>query len=87
MYDPEATIQDADIEMAEYAREARAIDIARSRGECVHSSVVGRSSTGEVYYPEQVGLAPGQFRCTDGCGRLFEDEAAHNRAIWEVIWG
>jgi len=85
MFDPEATVQDADIEMAEYAREARALDAARARGECPHSSAVGLPDSGKIFYPEQEGLLPGQVRCTDGCGTVFASDADWDRARVEVL--
>lgn len=85
MFDPEATVQDADIEMAMYAREARALDAARARGECAHSSAVGLPDSGKIFYPEQEGLRPGQVRCTEGCGTVFESDAEWDRARMEVL--
>ncbi len=68
-YDPEATIQDADIEQAEWEREACQSHAARLRGICQHNSAV--SYRVPVVYPEQVGLRPGEMRCTEGCKRVF----------------
>lgn len=87
MYDPEATIQDADIEMAAYAREARALDAARARGVCTHSSAVGVSASGRIFYPEQEGLTGSQVRCTDGCGRVFADMDEITSASEAAIYG
>lgn len=74
MYDPEAVIQEADILMAQYAEEARAGERARAAGLCTHNSWVGASRSGEIFYPEQEGLKPGEVVCTDGCGRKFASD-------------
>jgi hypothetical protein len=90
VYDPEATIQDADILMAQYAEEARQLEAQRARGICQHSSAVGYAvnpATGKVYYPEQEGLLPGQQRCTEGCGRVFADDAEYFRAVEDALYG
>ena len=71
-YDPEAVIQDADIELAELYRIGARVSYLRKKGICCHTSSVGVSSTGEIFYPEQVGLRPGQQKCTDICGRVFD---------------
>lgn len=71
MYDPEATIQDADIEMAELARIGNRAAYLRKRGICTHSSSVGVSATGEIFYTEQVDLFGEEVRCTDICGKKF----------------
>lgn len=86
MYDPEATIQDADILMMDYAREARAMEAARARGNCLHQSTVGRSASGKIFYPEQVGLKPGESRCTDGCERLFFSDEDYYQAVEEAMY-
>ena len=72
MYDPEAVIQDADIEQFEMEQIGRSIAQARKAGHCTHQSVVGYRQP--IFYPEQEGLKPGQMRCTEGCGRVFEDD-------------
>jgi hypothetical protein len=62
MYDPEALIQDADIELAEMAAVADAIVRGRARGICQHQHV----------HPAQD--APGQLVCrenTAGCAAVF----------------
>ena len=71
-YDPEAVIQDADLELAELHRIGRRVQRLREQGICCHSSSVGVSATGEIFYPEQVGLKAGQQRCTDICKRTFD---------------
>lgn len=95
MYDPElpAGFQDADFEMRELEYEGNAIARGRKAGRCQHTSVVGLPTTldgplpGGLYYPEQEGLKPGQHRCTEGCGRVFENtdewvEAMHEARIY-----
>lgn len=71
MYDPEATIQDADIEMAELTYRGRRVAYLRSKGICTHTSSVGVSATGEIFHPEQVDLFGQEVRCTDICGKKF----------------
>lgn len=71
-YDEEAMYQDADVEMAEAAAIGNAIARQRANGVCCHQSAVGYLA--EPVYPEQVGLQPGQLRCTDGCGQVFASD-------------
>lgn len=77
-YDPEAIYQDADVEMAEYASEARRLDVLRKRGLCLHQESVRLGSDGKAHYPEAEGLTGDQRRCMDGCLMVF-DNADH----WE----
>lgn len=63
---------DADLEMAEMARQGNAIAAARKAGRCAHQSAVGYRNP--PVYPEQAGLKPGQSRCTDGCGTVFASD-------------
>ena len=66
----------ARIEKFEAGAEARNVGnaIARqeAKGVCCHQGVVGYLA--EPVYPEQIGLSPGQVRCTDGCGAVFASE-------------
>jgi hypothetical protein len=71
IYDEEAVIQDADIEMAHAIARDKYLAALERRGICVHGSVVGVSASGEIFYPEQVGLVGDQQRCRD-CGVVFE---------------
>lgn len=78
-YDPWAEMEamederrDADREMAEMAAVGNAMARARARGVCQHTSIVGYLPT--PVYPEQEGLAPGQSRCTEGCGATFDSD-------------
>lgn len=84
MYDPEATIQDADILMMQYADEARALEAARRRGNCTHQSTVGYRVP--AIYPEQEGLNPGESRCTDGCERVFFSDEDWVQAMEEALY-
>lgn len=84
MYDDEAIYQDADIEMAMYAREARAMEAARARGVCQHQSSVGLPDSGKIFYPEQRLLKRGQVACTEGCGTIFDSEDEWVRAMQEA---
>lgn len=72
-YDEEALYQDADLEQADLEREGRHIARLAAAGICTHGAWVGVSASGEVFYPEQEGLQPGQVRCSD-CKRLFDTE-------------
>lgn len=63
---------DADLQMAEMAAVGRQIDRVRAEGGCAHTSAVGYLPV--PVYPEQVGLEPGQLRCTEGCNRVFADD-------------
>ena len=60
---------DADLEMAELEAVGNAISHQRRAGVCVHCSAEDYHPS----YPER-GLQPGQTRCTDGCGRVFNSE-------------
>jgi hypothetical protein len=76
---------DADLEMAEMAAAGNALHAARKAGRCVHAGAVGYLP--DPVYPEQVGLKPGQLRCTDGCGQVFASDedwlAAMDAAIYQ----
>lgn len=74
-YDPEAIYQDADIEQASYEREARHIEHLEAQGICVHGGWVGRSKTGEIYYPEQRDLVGDEVVCRS-CGKKFPSDDA-----------
>lgn len=76
---------DADLEQAEMERAGAAIWAAKQRGICTHSGAV--SYLDPPLYPEQVGLRPGQLRCTDGCNRLFDSEEDWFAAMEEAIYG
>lgn len=84
-YDEElpAGFQDADIEQAEFEAEGNRIAALRRRGVCTHDS--GVSYRDPAVYPEQEGLKPGQLRCTDGCGRVFNSEADWHDARNEAL--
>ena len=71
-YDPEAVIQDADIEMARMSEMAHRVATLRKRGICCHTSSLGFSGT--VHYPAQETMRIGQVLCTDLCGRLFDSD-------------
>lgn len=78
--------RDADMQMAEMQRVGNAIDAARKAGHCTHQSVVGYA--GQVYYPEQEGLQPGQVACTEhvnGCKAVFESDDAWFEAMKNAI--
>lgn len=63
---------DADMEMAELEREARESEADRKAGNCRHNSAgVGYRET--AFYPEQIGLSPGQTHC-HGCGEVFASD-------------
>lgn len=81
MYDEEAIYQDADIEQAEYEYEAARLSALRRSGTCTHDGVVGLSAEGRAFYPEAVGLVGTQVKCTEGCGRVFEDFEEWREAV------
>ena len=72
-YDEEAVIQEADIFMAEAIARGDYLARLARKGVCIHDGVVGVSATGEIYYPDQIGLTGTQVRCWD-CKRVFEDD-------------
>ena len=76
---------DADIQMAHFSAEARALSALRRRGICTHGSVVGLPDSGEIFYPEQVGLVGAQVRCTSGCGALFESRDEWVEALLDLL--
>lgn len=71
IYDEEAVYQDADIEMAQMVARSNYLARLERNGICTHDGVVGVSATGEIFYPEQVGLTGDQCKCWE-CGRVFE---------------
>jgi hypothetical protein len=85
-YEDEAFLNDrvdADLEQAHFERMGRLISKARKAGRCTHGSVVGYHEP--AIYPEQVGLKPGEHRCTSGCGSVFESQDAWLDAMHEAI--
>lgn len=71
IYDEEAVIQEADIELAEMTMRGNYLARLKRMGICTHESVVGVSDSGKIFYPEQVGLTGEQVKCW-GCGIVFE---------------
>jgi len=69
-YDEDGIYRDADIEVAEGIRRGRYLATLEKQGVCIHDGVVGISDSGEIFYPEQVGLTGTQVRCWD-CGTVF----------------
>ena len=80
MYDDEAIYQDADIEQWEMEREGNRLAALKRQGICTHGSAVGLGGDGKAHYPEAEGLLPGQVRCTEGCGQVFETREAWDDA-------
>lgn len=74
---------DADIEQAEWQALGASIGRLRARGVCLHLSAIAYRSP--ALYPEQVGLLPGQVRCTDGCGTVFASDAAWDEAMRDAL--
>lgn len=70
-YDP-PLYTDADVATAEMNAWATKAYAAEKAGRCTHGSVAGYRVP--AVYPEQVGLKPGQSRCMDGCGQVFESD-------------
>jgi hypothetical protein len=67
---------DADLEQAAMEREGNRLAALRAQGICTHSS--GVESRNPPFYESQVGLKPGQSRCTEGtggCARVFNSDA------------
>jgi len=82
-YDGDVLVRDEDILMAGYVAEANRLGRLRELGVCIHSSAVGVSESGEIYYREQVGLKRGQMACTEhtgGCAAVFDTEDAWHDA-------
>lgn len=74
---------DADLQMAQWTAEANRLAGLRKQGVCTHSSSVGASDTGEVFYAEQENLKPGQVACTEhtgGCKAVFDSREAWHAA-------
>lgn len=84
-YDPEAIYQDADIEQREFEEAGRLIAHARQLGRCTHQSTVGYRE--RPLFRGQEGLEPGQFRCADGCDRVFNSNDEWADAVEEAIHG
>lgn len=82
-YDPEAVIQDADIAAWEDQQVGQAMHAARKAGRCCHNSAVGYLP--KPVYPEQEGLKPGQKRCLDGCGQVFDNDDDYVSAMREAL--
>ena len=76
-------ITDADILTGEYVAAAAAAESLRVAGECPHASTVGVGRL--VTLPAAVGLLPGQVRCTDRCGRVFDSEAEWEEAYLDAF--
>lgn len=85
-YDPEATYQEADILEAEMFEVAATLFRAEKAGQCTHQSAVGYIPPPAVF-TAQVGLKPGQVRCTSGCGQVFNSDDDWMAAIRWVLEG
>lgn len=70
IYDPEAVYQEADILQAQYEAESKAAAKKQAAGICLHGSSVGYLPV--PFYEAQKDLKPGQQKCTEGCGQVFE---------------
>ncbi|WTX01081.1 hypothetical protein OG216_47575 (plasmid) [Streptomycetaceae bacterium NBC_01309] len=62
---------DADYLMAAWHQAANEAEAHRRAGFCTHGSAVRYRP--EPVYPEQVGLSPGQSRCTAGCNTVWDE--------------
>lgn len=69
-----AGFQDADIEMAELTELGHRIGDLNRQGICTHNGWVSRPANGQIYYPVQAELKPGQVACSEECGRIFDSE-------------
>ncbi|MEV4083038.1 hypothetical protein AB0J43_22495 [Nonomuraea fuscirosea] len=76
----ESLRRDADLEQAAMEREGNRLAALRARGICTHSS--GVEYRDPPFYPEQVGLRPGQSRCTEGTGGCMF--VANSEAEWQA---
>lgn len=68
--------RDTDLEQAAMEREGDRLAALRAQGICTHSS--GVEYRNPPFYESQVGLKPGQSRCTEGtggCARVFNSDA------------
>jgi hypothetical protein len=83
VHDDDVLYSDADIEMWEISEISNAIRQATAEGICPHTSVVGYLP--EPVYPAQVGLRPGQSRCNDGCGVIFDSDEEWIATMMDVI--
>lgn len=81
----ETARRDADMEMAEMDRIGNATAAAQRAGRCTHGSAQGYP--GGPRTPQQEGLAPGQLRCTAGCGAVFADDEDWYGATDEALEG
>ena len=82
-YDPEETVQDADLEFAEMVRESNRLAAVRRSGVCIHSATCGLPDNGKIYYAEQVGLKPGQIACFD-CDEVWESREDYLSALMDI---
>ncbi len=76
--------READMLQAEMDRHGNAIARARAAGRCTHGSAVRYLNP--PVYPEQEGLQPGQSRCTEGCGRVFESDQEWQEAMDAAVY-
>lgn len=86
-YDTEAVYRDADLEQAQWTAEANRLHALRNQGVCTHSSSVSLPDSGEIFYPEQEGLKPGEVACTEhtgGCTAVFPSQDAWFEAMQSV---
>lgn len=82
-WDDETVYRDADIEQANYTIEANRLQRLREQGVCIHSSSVGLPDSGEIFYPEQKNLKPGEVACTEhtgDCNAVFASREEWHRA-------
>lgn len=87
-YDEEAVYQDADIEMAEIAYEARRLRALEAQGVCTHQHVEGGGDgngplPGGLYRESQRGIPVGHLKC-HGCGELYDSDEAWFEAMRSI---
>ena len=63
--------READMEMAEWATQAREMSAREAKGECFHKSGIGYLP--KAFYPEAAHLKPGEMLCTDRCKQTVAD--------------
>lgn len=82
-WDSDVVYRDADIQQAQWTAEGNRLQRLRESGVCLHSSAVGLPESGQIFYPEQRSLKPGQQACTEhtgGCNAVFDSFEDWHRA-------
>lgn len=75
--------RDADLEQSQLQAAGDRIHAVRRSGRCAHQSSVAYRNP--PVYDTQRGLRPGQSRCTDGCGRVFDSDQDWHDAMDDAL--